>query len=347
MNYPLNLAPDDRKELLTVSASELSIPAHVLEKDFWVTFMLEMLFHERDEFPVRMMFKGGTSLSKCYHCISRFSEDIDLALNREDLGFDDEKAPENQSSATQTRKRLKELKEQGIRYTSEELLPIIHSRLRNSLEEDFDIRVDEYSPENIRIEYPLCLEQEDYGPDDYVRPIILLETGTKAAHQPAEDIDVMPLFCQADSFPETGIDIEECTVSVHALSIARTFWEKITFVHQQASTDNAEKFKGRLSRHLDDIFQIYHSEHGEECLEDLDLLREVAQHKAVYFRQGGVDYESAARGELDLTLSDALREAFEDDYARMEEMFYEPAPEFGELIDTLSEIEEYVNSQFL
>src|SRR5690554_6477056 len=99
MSALLALDPEQRAEVFRVAEQELGLPAHVLEKDFWVTYLLHILFQELD-LPVRMMFKGGTSLSKCYGVIERFSEDIDLALDREDLGFGGDDAPEAQTSST-------------------------------------------------------------------------------------------------------------------------------------------------------------------------------------------------------------------------------------------------------
>lgn len=343
MSYILDLDPPERAEVFEAAEADLGIPAHVLEKDFWVTYILDALFQGMEDLDVRIMFKGGTSLSKCYSCISRFSEDIDVALNREDLGFTDDKAPENQSSKTQARKRLAELKNAGIEYVEEELLPSLISFLENDLNEDFTLYLDEDNPENLLFEYPRSLDE--YLDESYVKPVVLIETGTKSAHDPSEEIEIFSLFTGSESVEEAGLYADEHSTTVTSLCISRTFWEKVTFVHQQCSCDSADKVKDRLSRHLYDIHQIYHSDHGQQCLEDLDLLEKVAKHKATYFQQRGVDYHNAYSGGLDMTMSEDLQDAFQEDYARMDEMIYGDKPDFDDLLETLDAIEQHVNDE--
>src|SRR5690554_4279478 len=136
MSALLTLEPEQRAEVFRVAEQELGLPAHVLEKDFWVTYLLDALFQQLD-LPVAMMFKGGTSLSKCYEVIERFSEDIDLALDREDLGFDGDNAPEEQPSTTKANKKLKELQKAGTLYVASTLFPALLQYLESDLEEDF------------------------------------------------------------------------------------------------------------------------------------------------------------------------------------------------------------------
>lgn len=343
MTFLLDLTPAEQAEIFEATSQDLGVPAHVLEKDFWVTCVLDVLFNHLNDLPVRMLFKGGTSLSKCYQCISRFSEDIDLSLSREDLGFADEKAPENQASNTQERKTLKALKLAGTQYISETLFPAILEHLNDALSDEFELWIDENNPENILFAYPKCLGDEHYSDSDYVKPIVLIETGTKSAHDPSEEIEVCALFCESDLLEQTDLDRDKHTTTVNSLCVSRTFWEKVTFVHQQCCSNDASKVKDRLSRHLYDIHQIYCSDYGKGCLEDLELLRQVAAHKAVYFKQSGVDYHAASTGRLDLSMSDELRGAFSEDYARMDEMIYGDKPEFESLLESLSTIEEFVN----
>lgn len=342
MSALLTFDLEERAEVFRVAEQDLGLPAHVLEKDFWVTYLLHVLFQELD-LPVRMMFKGGTSLSKCYRVIERFSEDIDLALDREDLGFGGEDAPEAQTSNNQMGKKLKALKAAGTEYVAELLHPALQQYLEDDLDEEFSLFIDEDNPDNILFIYPRCLDDEAYGDANYVKPVVLIETGTKAAHEPVDEISISPLITQSDSVADAAPSIADDCTTVRTLRIERTFWEKITFLHQQNSSNAPDKVKDRLSRHLYDIAMISFSEHGEDCLETLDLLSEVAQHKSVYFKQGGVDYMEACNGGLRLVMTSEMEAAFRADYERMDEMFYGDVPEFDEIVAELRRIEEVVN----
>lgn len=342
MSALLVLDPEQRAEVFRVAEQDLGLPAHVLEKDFWVTYLLDVLFQELD-LPVRMMFKGGTSLSKCYGVIERFSEDIDLALDREDLGFGGDDAPEAQTSSTKAGKKLKALKAAGTQYVEDHLHPALQQYLEGDLEEEFSLVVDEGNPDNILFTYPRCLDDEAYGDANYVKPVVLIETGTKAAHEPVDEIRISPLVTLSESVTDAVPLIADDYTTVRTLRIERTFWEKITFLHQQNSSNAPDKVKDRLSRHLYDIAMIADSEHGEYCLGTLGLLKDVAEHKSVYFKQGGVDYMEACCGGLRLAMTPEMEEAFRLDYERMSEMFYGDPPEFEVIVDELRRIEGVVN----
>ena len=342
MRALLKLEAEQRAEVFRVAEQELGLPAHVLEKDFWVTYLLDALFRQL-ELPVGMMFKGGTSLSRCYDVIERFSEDIDLALDRGDLGFDGDNAPEVQSSATKAKRKLKELQAAGTQYVADSLYPAIHAYLECDLRETFSITVDEHTPDNILFFYPRCLDDADYGDTNYVKPVVLIETGTKAAHEPVDEIHISPLITQAENVIEAIPSIGEDGTTVRTLRIERTFWEKVTFLHQQNSCNDPEKVKDRLGRHLYDIAMIVNSEYGEHCLETLELLKKVAYHKSIYFKQGGVDYIEAGSGALRLSLTPELEPAFREDYGRMDEMFYGEPPQFDDIVTELGRIEYLVN----
>lgn len=342
MNALLTFEPEQRAEAFRVAEQELGLPAHVLEKDFWVTYLLDALF-QQIELPVGMMFKGGTSLSKCYGVIERFSEDIDLALDRDDLGFDGDNAPELQPSSTKVRGKLKALQSAGTQYVADSLYPALHAHLENELAEEFSITIDEKTPDNILFFYPRCLDEADYGDTNYVKPVVLIETGTKAAHEPVDEIRITPLITQAESIIGAIPSMAEDDTTVRTLRIERTFWEKVTFLHQQNSRNEPEKVKDRLSRHLYDIAMIANSEHGNDCLGALELLQEVACHKSVYFKQGGVNYIDAGAGELRLALTPELEPAFRKDYGRMDEMFYGAPPAFDDIVAELERIENLVN----
>lgn len=342
MSALLALDPEQRAEVFRVAEQELGLPAHVLEKDFWVTYLLDVLFQQLD-LPVRMMFKGGTSLSKCYEVIERFSEDIDLALDREDLGFGGDDAPEAQPSRRKAEDKIKELKAAGTEYVAGTLLPELHQHLEADLAEEFSVTLSEENPDNILFYYPRCLDETSYGDTNYVKPVVLIETGTKAAFEPISEVEIYLLVGQSESVINELPSVSSESTIVPTLGIERTFWEKATILHQQNNCNKTNDVKSRLSRHLYDIAAIVNSDYRDQCMGSLELLEQVANHKDLYYRKGCANYRAACSGELKLVLTPELEEAFREDYDRMSEMFYGDQPDFDEILAELRHIEDHVN----
>lgn len=335
----IKLSKSDREAAFRIASIHTGYPAHVVEKDFWVTYLLDTLFNRLTHHH-RLMFKGGTSLSKCYNLIERFSEDIDLSLNMEDLGFEGEKAPHELLKTTSKREAEKaadQLKLAGEIFLSQTLLPMLLDQVTMDINssKDWSLSIDPSNPENILFYYPKSLDTNEYG-DQYVKPVILIESGTKAAHEPIETVTI-------NAFVESAIaDIKtSCTVKV--LSPKRTFWEKATILHAENNINRPERVKERLSRHLYDLVMLYRSDIGKEAVKDIDLLAKVAEHKKFYFRSGAANYDDAKPGTLKIVPHDAILDAFKQDYEKMGSMFSGEFLSFNTIINELTLLENTVN----
>lgn len=320
--------------LVQEAATRLGLQAHVVEKDLWVSWMLRCLFHQLPDLGVRMLFKGGTTLSKGYGCIKRFSEDIDLALEKSDLGND---MPVGPASNTKINKASKALALKANEFTKGPLYEAVNAVLLEHFK-DFKWAL---SIENdggvLAFVYPKLLAPENYFENNYVKPKIIVETGGRAELNPYDKLKIGILVNQA--IPDVCAD----ELIIPSLSMGRTFWEKVTFVHSLNQIGRPEKVGARLSRHLYDIHCIYKAKPA--CVADISLLSDVVKHKARYFFDKKANYEAAAMpGTLTLVPEGKIKDNFESDYANMDSMFYgEPPPTFSEIMDSLAVIQKRLN----
>jgi len=336
----IKLSKIDREAAFRIASTHTGYPAHVVEKDFWVTYLLDTLFN-RLTHNHRLMFKGGTSLSKCYNLIERFSEDIDLSLNMEDLGYGGEKAPHEIAKQPDSKKKaereLETLKHTGETFLKDTLLPMLLEQITADIgsTDGWGLAIDTANPENIIFYYPKSLDTNEYG-DQYVKPVVLIESGTKAAHEPIETVKI-------NAFVESAIaDIKtSCTVKV--LSPKRTFWEKATILHAENNINKPERVKERLSRHLYDLVMLYRSDIGKEAIKDIDLLASVAEHKKFYFRSGAANYDEAKPGTLKIVPHDDILDAFKQDYEKMGSMFSGEILSFDTILSILQDMENLIN----
>lgn len=317
------------------AAGKSGLAKIIIEKDFWVCWSLKQLF-SLESLNGKIVFKGGTSLSKAFNLIDRFSEDVDLSLARSLLDVSQSQDPLDPEMSGKTRKTvLKKLNEATSRFVYHELLPELERHFNTTLKHNFELQVAPDDPQTILFSYP----KESTHDSVYVKPKVRLEFGTRGAHLPSELRQIRPtLFAH---FPDIFSD---SPVSVTTLSAERTFWEKATILHMLAHQGQTKPLGDRMSRHYYDLFKlIQHSELRQRTLEQTDLLEEVARHKAVYFRSASARYELAKPGSLQLSPGSELREALERDYSDMSEMFFEASPPFKEILETISQFENDVN----
>jgi hypothetical protein len=334
----------DRRDLFTQTAASKGIAnPEVIEKDFWVCWTLRHLFRLSD-LP-GLIFKGGTSLSKVYGLIERFSEDVDLAFDRHQLGFKGDSDPANPDLSGKKRQRLLEqLKDEANLCVEDRLTPrllesfaeVIGSPGRD--ESAWKLKIEDASDgtKSIAFEYPRSgLSSE--GPD-YIRSAVVLELGAKSDHWPSVRATVTPYA--AEAFPKV-FAVPSCDVVV--LAAVRTFWEKVTLLHSQHHRNDPTR-GGRLSRHYYDTVMMDRSAVKSEALADLDLLAKVAQHKQIFFHAAWAKYSEARPGSLRLTPKPELEIALEKDYEKMMPMFFANPPTFKELMTELGQLEIEINS---
>ncbi len=336
----VRLESKERAQAFKIASEKLGYPAYVVEKDFWVTYILDTLFN-RINHKHRILFKGGTSLSKCYKLIDRFSEDIDLSLHMADLGFEGDKAPHivaRKESKSASKRAVEDLKVAGEVFLENTILVLLKEKIIEDLGlvEKWSLLLDDANAENLLFHYPKSLEDDEYG-NRYVKPVVLIETGTKSEHIPSEDIEVNSLL-------EDAIEEIHSKAVVKVLSPKRTFWEKVTLLHAENNINRVERVKERLSRHLYDIVMLSRSPIGIEAMKDLALLDTVAKHKAFYYRSNAAKYDEAKVDTLKIVPKGEILEAFRIDYDKMRSMFAGEVIEFDVIIKELQILEGKINN---
>lgn len=331
------LSATDRRPFFESAAYDLQIPFEIIEKDYWVVWTLERLFSLPD-LKSHLTFKGGTSLSKVYGLIERFSEDIDVSIERDFLGFDENKSPEKLSTRSQQRSLLEDLSKASSKYIQNEMLPNLSASVAAKLKTSDGWRIindaDDSSGQTLLFEYPSITPK-----GGYIRPFVKIEMGARAEHWPVSDHPVQSYAKEA-----LKEKIHEPPTTVRILNAERTFWEKATILHQYAHLPADKALPSRLSRHLYDFFRLLESNIKEKALEEVDLLERVANHKKVYFASGWANYDTARKGTLKLSPHARVLEELEKDYKEMEAMFFRAIPEWKHILETIEKFEREFNA---
>lgn len=331
----LRLSKDDRENALGVAAEKTRRPAHLLEKDVWVVWALRTMFQA--PFGHQLVFKGGTSLSKAYGAINRFSEDIDLTWDIRAIApdllkeGDSDLLPKNNSQQKKWREAIEDRLEKWVADT---VAPVLNAALAaDGLEARVTVAGD-----SVRVEYEFVKEGSGY-----VSPVVLLEFGAKSTGEPCSTIDV-----QCDAAPALP-ELIFPTSSPRVMKVERTFWEKATAVHVMSVGGKLRK--ERYSRHWYDLVQLDARGHATTALAAKDVADQVARHKAVFFSEkaGGaiVDYKVAVSGGLVLVPpAGATFDQLKADYTKMVEdgLLQDPIPTFEELMQQSQDLERRANA---
>lgn len=303
------LSKEDQSEILQMGREKTGRPAHLLEKDVWVVWALNALFDS--PLGTDLTFKGGTSLSKVYKIIDRFSEDIDLTFDIRklisDITGDEEFLPRNRSQASKWSKAIRDRLPQWI---AQQVIPVVQEALnRENLPAKLEIAGDDQ--EKLLLHYPALTRGTGY-----VSPVITLEFGGRATGEPHQ---VLPVTCDLDGYVH---DITFPTASPQVMSVARTFWEKATAAHVYCVRG---RFHGaRYARHWHDLAAIMHSSYFDTAITDRAVALAVAEHKSHFFTAKDsngkiIDYFSAVQGALQIVPEGESRAELADDYAAMHE----------------------------
>jgi predicted nucleotidyltransferase component of viral defense system len=322
----------DRRDLFRESASRLGMNPAIVEKDFWVCWILKLLFAE-PALKNQMVFKGGTSLSKVFGLIDRFSEDIDLVLDWRLLGYEQEGANDpynaNQSRTQQNRYNA-EMNAKAVAYIRDTLLP----QLNNLFAPISGVvaRIDEDDPHTVNVFYPAAFAA------DYIRPAVRLEIGPLASWVPSSSHPIKAYAAQV--FPEafSNPDFE-----VVAIDAERTFWEKATILHQEAHRPGA--IPARYSRHYYDLYKLSESPIRKTALDNLTLLKSVVEFKERFYYSSWARYDLAVLGSFRLSPPDSQLPALERDYRAMQDMFFREPPTFETILTGLAELEREINAE--
>ncbi|MEI7730806.1 MAG: nucleotidyl transferase AbiEii/AbiGii toxin family protein [Verrucomicrobiota bacterium] len=313
----------------------------MVEKDFWVSWMLAVLF-AHPEFGGQLVFKGGTSLSKVFGVIERFSEDIDLSVNPAFLGISEE-AVEQADSRNQRTARMKELEDACIGRVRERFVPELERIACESFGGRLDgktwmeFRVDDatHSPV-VLFHYP---SNEPTG-FEYLGRSVKLEFGSLTDQRPVGTHTVRSWV--AEEFPKLFVDFR---CELVALELERTFWEKATILHAEYHREQAKPMRDRFSRHYSDMAALARHAVVETALANTDLRQRVADWKNRFFAASWAHYELAKPGTFRLAPPDFRLAELERDYRAMRPMFLAEPPPFENVIKTVSNLEQRIHGR--
>lgn len=331
------LSAMERHRIFADAAELTHIHAHMVEKDFWVCWTLRELF-ALPEAADHYIFKGGTSLSKVWKVIHRFSEDIDISLSREWLGFSGTRDPEVAASRKQRAKLLEELSTA----CSEKLVTVIAPALRarvaaacGSAGWSLDVSPDD--PQTLLFAYPTVFDGGDTT--SYVRPVVKIECGARSDRWPVGPQSLAPYLAEAfpNAFPDAAL-------TVPVLGIERTFWEKATILHAEAHRPANKPVPDRFSRHYSDLAALATHPSCATALACTDIRERVVAHKQVFFAAAWASYETAGPGTFRLIPSSERVAALAADYRAMQDMFFRPPSPWPEIIATLAALETRINA---
>ncbi|MGE3263210.1 MAG: nucleotidyl transferase AbiEii/AbiGii toxin family protein [Bacteriovoracia bacterium] len=331
------LPSEERQLFFDTAVVESGISLAILEKDFWVVWTLERLF-ELAELQEHLTFKGGTSLSKVYGLIHRFSEDIDLSIEKEFFGFDGESDPEKAASKKKQKAAIDSLGKLCSEYVQGKMLASLRQGIAAKLgaTEGWSLTVDTKDPDGqtLLFDYPTLTAK-----GGYIEPSVKIEMGARSEHWPVSEHKIHSYL--KDTLKEK---VTEEKVTVRVLNAERTFWEKATILHQYAHFPEGKAAPRRISRHFYDFCCLLGSDIKAKALNDISLLERVATHKSVYFPSGWANYGTARKGSLKLSPPDKILTALENDYELMASMFFRERPDWTLILKTIGEFEVIFNS---
>ncbi|GHU24461.1 hypothetical protein FACS189488_09170 [Betaproteobacteria bacterium] len=330
----------ERRDLFLGASARLGTAVQNIEKDFWVCWTLDALFNGLEAGGPRLLFKGGTSLSKAFGLISRFSEDIDITVFRDDLGQRAGIADLDALSGKKRRARLEAIRAACQAYITGPLT-VQFTRIAASvipvrrfrLEPDPDDR----EGQSLLFWYPAVTATTG----DYIRSAVKIEAGAKSALDPHIASSVAPYVTQ--ELP--GLDLT--VTNVITVKPERTFWDKIMILHglRQWHDRRGELRHGgqRVSRHYYDVHQLMQAPSAAAWQADYALATDCAHHARLFFGSADLGLESATPGTFTLVPDTTMRDALRKDYDAMAGMIFGDIPPFDAVLHSAEHFEQLVN----
>jgi len=331
----------DRRDLFLTTASRLGTPVGNVEKDFWVCWTLDQLYHTRTADQPRLLFKGGTSLSKAYGLIRRFSEDIDVTVYRDDLGEAASVEELDQLSNKKRQARLDAIRDACSSYITGPLKDELSARLADASGGTGRIEIDpeDRDRQTLLVWYPSV----EHAPDGYIKPAVRIESGAKSALDPNAPATIVPYVA------EDVADLDLAVAGVTTIIAERTFWDKVVIAHglrrwfeRRSQLRNEGQ---RISRHYYDLHCLAASAPGAAAMADAALGADCVRHARMFFNRPDFDLASASQGSFALVPVDGMREALRRDYDATQAMIFGAAPRFDDIIASVEGIEKTVNGK--
>lgn len=322
----------EREALFRNTSAKMGISEAVVEKDFWVCYMLDYLFH-RCAWKENLAFKGGTSLSKAYGLIKRFSEDIDLILDWRVLGYGIDEPWEKRSNTKQDAFN-KEANDRASAFLYEKFLPTVMQDLTSELDLPVKCEIDSHDGQTLKFAYPNSFS------DSAILQEIRLEIGALAAWTPAAEQTVTPYAAEY----YRRVFVQPSTQILTVLP-ERTFWEKVTILHREAFRDESRALPSRYSRHYYDLYCMSKSPVKDRAIVDTELLERVVAFKDKFYRCPWARYDLAKPGTMRLMPTEYSIPKLREDYEHMQNMIFGEKPEFDAILNEIANLEEKINLQ--
>lgn len=335
MNNYFQLSKEQQQMVLTQAANKTGLPVQAVEKDLWVTVVLQMVF----ALPVanHLVFKGGTSLSKVWKVIRRFSEDIDLAIDPSIWGFEGDL----------TKKQIKRLRKASSIFVRDELCLSLKDVVSETgmekwlqVEADPDGEGDGTYPEPrmIHVRYKSLFNENL----PYLHSEVKLEVGARSLLEPTAKAAVTSVI--EDVLP---ISTTIKQVMIPTALAEKTFLEKAFLLHELFSAQSSRE-ANRKSRHLYDLAQIMNTDIASRAIADDDLWNTIHHHRELFTSMSGVDYTPDIRKRIRLLPPDDVIDDWRSDYKDMQSsMIYGEKPTFTELMKKMRELENLFHNTIL
>jgi hypothetical protein len=324
----------ERRDLFVGAADRLRTNEQNIEKDFWVCWTLDALFNELEAGGPRLLFKGGTSLSKGYGLIERFSEDIDITVFREDIGQPATVEELEALSGKKRTNRLEAIKAACQEYIHGPVLEQLSALLQQTLQAanlnahraHVEADPDDPDRQSLLLWYPAATTEGNA----YIRRAIKIESGAKSALDPHAPVVVKPYI--ADDLLTLDLAVGKVTT----VAPSRTFWDKVVILHGlRRWWDRRGELKGggqRVSRHYYDVYRLLASKIGQNATGDMAMAEDCVRHARMFFNRPDLDLASATPGSFALTPHDGMLADLRRDYEAMSGMVFGPIPNVDEVV---------------
>jgi hypothetical protein len=325
----LTLTKERRIEILNQATELTGLPSVAIEKDWWVTLALNASFSL--SYSKNIVFKGGTSLSKGWNLIERFSEDIDLAIDRKFFGFDGD------ISKTQ----IRNLRKQSCEFISTTFLDDLTKILTEWKAIDEckliaqPVKDSDKDPQVIEISYNSVIETSEY-----LTQRVLIEVSSRSLMEPIEERKINSIL--SENFPQQSF--VTLPFAIPTVLPQRTFLEKVFLLHEEFSQD-AEKIRiERLSRHLYDLEKLMDTEHGIEALNNRGLYSNIVVHREKFNPLRGLNYTNHIQSKIRIIPPVGVVKDYERDYVEMTKfMIYGDPLKFKQLMKRILELQTRIN----
>jgi predicted nucleotidyltransferase component of viral defense system len=316
--------PKIRKTNILLALSKtLKLPTDAIEKDWWVVQTLRLIFEM--DCADSLVFKGGTSLSKAWGLINRFSEDIDLALDRKFLGFEGDLS--NQ--------QIKKLRKASFAYITDKFYPTLKTKFEETGLTNVEINITETTdsdqdPRIIEIFYPSVFDNMGY-----IRPKVIIEVGSRSLREPFSVRSFRSFV--GENYPDNPF--ADSSILIPTVNPERTFLEKVFLLHEEFQKPIDKIRVERLTRHLYDIERLMDTEFAEKALTDSKLYQDIVAHRRLFTPIRGIDYDNHIPQKINPIPPTEIINEWQKDYEIMQDsMIYGESLSFSELIERIEEL---------